>query len=193
MWSTDNGLAVFIDGNSGWLMVVCLVAAAALFTAWYGGRRAKPLIAAGMMALLGAGLAVADHAIVTPAERVESAVYGLTTSFQQQDLDRTLSYVSARQIGLRTMIAAGMKLVEVEDDLRVTDMQVELSAGNSRATSHFRANATLDSPIYGNLGRRPSRWLLTWQLEEDEWRVIKVQRLNPINGDEMHVLAQSEG
>jgi hypothetical protein len=44
----------------------------------------------------------------------------------------------------------------------------------------------------GDVGHRASRWDLTWQKQGGDWRIIEIQRLDPISGERMNIDAQSE-
>lgn len=174
-------------------ILICSVLAVLLAAAWQATGRAAHL--AGIAALAGAVLAIflAERWIVTDAEEIEASVSGLTTAFQQKNLEQCLEYISPTAPLYRGMLTAAMNLVDVGEDLRITDLDVTMKAENSRGVSHFRANATVSVKGYGSQGRQPSRWQLTWQREEGRWRVIRIQRLDPITGEELrHPLAARE-
>ena len=120
--------------------------------------------------------------IITESKRVESAVHDVTRAFADLDSDRTLEFFSSHDIADRLSVDTALNLVT----------RIKMLSQQTRAVSHFRANATLNVVGYGNVGRKPTRWELTWQLEEGEWKIINVTRLNPINGEEMSTLTQAE-
>jgi hypothetical protein len=174
MWFTETPWPPILIGS---VLAVLLVAA------WQATGRASHLIGVAALAVLSGGVYLAERWIVTPAEEIEAAVYGLATSFQQRNLEACLDHISASAPLDRGLVAGAMNLVEVEDDLRITDLSVDMKAENSRGISHFRANATVSVKGFGNQGRQPTRWLLTWQREAGRWRVIRIQRLNTITGE----------
>jgi hypothetical protein len=176
MWFTESAWPPIVVG--------CAIAAA-LLAVWFSSRRGAPLIAALVVLLLCVGVYFVEQSIITPAEEVEQAVLDLTHAFQQRDVPKTLSFFSARYDEGRSVANQGLQFVKVEDDLRITDLWVKMAAQNSRAESHFRASATVTTSIGGSYGFQPSRWMLTWQREGGEWRIIDVRRLNVVDGKEM--------
>jgi len=140
--------------------------------------------AVGIVAMLIASLAtyLVEQNIVTESERVEQAIYGVTEAFQQRDEQRTLSFISQRFPELQTLAIIALRVVEVRDDLRVTDVHVELKNEQTRALSHFRANGTFQAVGIGEV-REPTRWEVGWQKEGGEWRIISVEQLHPVTGE----------
>jgi len=183
MWFTETA----------WPPIILLsILSVFLFAAWYNSRRASYLIGVVLLTICSGVVYAIEQSVVTDVEKIEAAVADFCIRFQQKDLQGSLSHFSERNFADRAMVATGMLLVEIEDDVRITDLNVELSMQNSRAVSHFRANATIHVATYGNVGRRPSRWEFTWQREADEWKIVKVVRLNPLKGGKMEPLAQRE-
>ena len=137
-----------------WMMVGCLAAAA---ITWF-----------------------VERSIETHRERVTSSVVEITTAFQQQDLKRTLSYVSEGSPDLKALVSGVIWMISIEN-MRLTDTQVELTSGKTRAVSRFRINADFG---FGNTTyREPTRWKARWQLEEGEWKMIDITQLDPLTGD----------
>lgn len=176
MWFTESAWPPIVVG--------CAIAAT-LLAIWFSSRRGAPLVAALVVLLLCVGVYFVEQSIVTPAEAVEQAVLDLTHAFQQKDVAETLSFFSARYDEGRNLANQGLQFVDVEEDLRITDLWVKVTAKDSRAESHFRASATVSTSMGGSHGFQPSRWMLTWQREGGEWRIIDVRHLNVVNGDEM--------
>ncbi len=140
--------------------------------------------AVGIVALLVASLVtfLVEQHIVTESERVEQAVYDVAEAFQQRDEQRTLSAFSQRAPELQVLAMIALRVVEVRDDLRITDLSVELKNEQTRAFSHFRANGTFHAPGFGDV-REPTRWDVGWQKEGGEWRIISVEQLHPVTGE----------
>ena len=187
---------------------ILAVIAACLAAAFSATQRSVYLAGILVLALLGGGIYFIEKQIVTEAERVEAAIYGVTDAFQDRDVERTVSYFSdnaalpddrlppflrfvARNVSLRTVVAGAVSTIQVEDDLRITDVSVETSNNDSLAKSHFRANGSFIVPGAGNVGHQPTRWEFRWRQEAGEWRIIDVQRLDPINGEPMGVFERS--
>lgn len=183
MWFTDTPWPPIL---------ICSVLGVLLVAAWYPNRRGIYLLGVvGLIFLSGAIYAVEQH-IVTEAERIEKSVLDVTRAFERADLEKTLSFFARTDTQDRKDVTAAMLLVEVEEDLRITDLQVKMMENNSRAVSHFRANATIRVLGQVHRGRHPSRWELTWQKEAEDWKIVSVRRLNIVTGEEMRTLAQVE-
>lgn len=166
-----------------WPPVVLLSVLAALAVAgWLGTQRGMYLVAVGVIAAACGAVILVERLVVTEAEIVEQRVRDLADAFRTKDLERTLSFFSATAVPERFAITGAILVVTVHDDLTITDMDVELTAAGSRATSHFRANASVDGIGYAAQGRRPSRWRLTWQKEGADWKVVRIEQLDPVNG-----------
>jgi hypothetical protein len=139
--------------------------------------------ALGIVALLIASLVtwLVEQNIVTESERVEQAVYDVAEAFQQRDEDRMLSFFSQRTPELRGIALIALRTIEAQDDLRITDVSVDVAHG--RADSTFRANGAFNAAGYGNIGHKPTRWDVGWQEEGGDWRIISVEQLDPITGE----------
>ena len=150
---------------------------------WFRQRRSLFLTCSAVCLVAIGATWFVERAIVTDRERVTDAVVGITHAFQQQDLERTTSYVSARNDDLKALINVFIYQVIIKD-MRLTDIQVELTSGNTRAVCRFRVNANFQM---GDIAtREPTRWETRWQLEANEWKMIDVIRLNPLTGDVMY-------
>jgi hypothetical protein len=58
-------------------------------------------------------------------------------------------------------------------------MEISLHSQDTRALSHFRANADIVTVVQGDLQRQNSRWEVEWQLEGGSWKIIDVRSLDP--------------
>lgn len=178
MWITETAIPPII---------VCSILAAVLIVQWYLRRQTKYIAGAILMVVLMVGFYVLELSIITTRERVETDLYGLVNAFQNKEVDTTLDYISPRADGLRQMVQIALKLVTIDGELRITDVQTELRSEDSVATTHFRANG---AATFGSFsGRQPTRWELTWQKMGGEWKVTKATRLNPITGEELRPMA----
>ncbi|MBL4886672.1 MAG: hypothetical protein JKY95_19375 [Planctomycetaceae bacterium] len=140
-----------------------------------------------------AGLVIyLESVIITPAEEVEIAVQETVQACIDGDVDRVVDHISANNIILRGVVRAGLSLADIGEDMHVTDMQVSMLADDSRAKSHFRVNGSISINSLQHQGHAATRWNLTWQQEGEKWKIIDVERLNPITGDTMDILRQSE-
>lgn len=177
-------------------IVILSVVAVALLLAWSANRRIAYLLAAMLSVLAGVGVYFVEQSVVTERERVEATIHDFVHTFRDESATynvtspaplggevKSIDFVSSSAPLIRTLVWTGLNVVKVED-VRITDLDVTMTSENSRAVTHFRANATISVTGYGNLGRKPSRWELTWQKEANDWRVIRARRLNPITGEE---------
>jgi hypothetical protein len=157
---------------------------------WSNSKRVLPLAVAVLCCVLAAGVFLLEAVLVTPAEEVEALVVRLCDQFRRKD-PATLNHFSNAAPELRGLCETAMDLVEIEDDLRLTDFQTRVTNEDTRAITHFRANATLRVNGFGNVGRQPARIELTWAKEGNGWKIIALRRLNPVKDEEMPVLSQT--
>jgi hypothetical protein len=173
-------------------VLICGLVALIGLGLWASSKRVLHLGIVAVAALAAIGFVLLEQSIVTDAERIEAQVRTLCTQFQLKD-QALFEHFSPQAPELRTMVGAALALVTVEDDLSLTDFQTKLTNQGSRATCHFRANATISLSMLGKVGRQPARFELTFAKEGDAWKIIEVKRLNPLNGKEMGVLDQNAG
>lgn len=183
MWFTENAWPPMLI--AGLAALVCLAL-------WNSNRRGLHLLAALGCLLLCAGFYFLERAIVTEGERLQKIVVALCDDFRHKR-PATLNYFSNTAPVLKVQVLAAMALVDVDQDLRLTDFQTNLTNQNSRGTVHFRANATLSVTGHGNVGHHPARIVLTFQRERGEWKIIEVERLHPLTGERIEMLAQEAG
>lgn len=179
--------------ESAWPPIMLLATIAGVGIAMFlSSQRAKYLAAALPLLVLGPILYVVEQRIVTERERVERAVAGVANAFEHHDPIATVGYFSNNAVALRRMVQWTIDNVEVTGDLSVTDLSITMRNQDSRAVSFFRANGPIAVNGFGDVGHRATLWELTWQKEGGEWRIIDVQRLDPISGEQMDLLARSE-
>ena len=164
-------------------ILILAVIAAGFGAAFISTQRARLILPILVLAVLAIGIYVIEEQIVTERERVETSIHEVAAAFERQDMNGTLAYFSEQALLLRAIAANAVLGVQVQDDLRITDVSVELSNSESRAKSHFRANGSFSVMGFGDVGHQPTRWNVDWQKEGGEWRIVNVQRLDPINGE----------
>ncbi|MEK6262886.1 MAG: hypothetical protein AABP62_30170 [Planctomycetota bacterium] len=184
MWFTENAWPPMLI--AGLAALVCLAL-------WNSNRRRRHLVAAFVCLLLCPGFYFLERAIVTEGERLQQVVVSLCDDFRNKRVAETVNYFSDAAPELKVQALSGMALITIDDDLRLTDFSTNLTNQNSRGTVHFRANATLSYIGQGNLGRAPARFVLTFRREKGEWKIIEVERLNPLTGERMQLLATQRG
>ncbi len=183
MWFTENAWPP---------MLIAGLTALVFLAMWNSNRRGLHLLAALVCLLLAGGFFLLERAIVTEGERLQMIVVSLCDDFRNKR-PATLNYFSNGAPALKVQVVAAMALVTVGEDLRLTDFQTHLTNQNSRGTVHFRANATLKVPSQSYVGHQPARIFLTFQREQGEWKIIEVERLNPLTGEKMGLLTEAPG
>lgn len=178
MWFTENPWPPMLLCGIGMLIGLGM---------WASSQRVLHLGMALFSLILAGVFFYVEQIIVTPAEVVEQHVVQLCDEFRRRQ-PTALDYFSPTVPELRQMAAGAMELVTISDDLSVTDFKTTITNQGSRAQCHFRANATISLTGAGNVGRQPARFLLTWAREGNEWRIVAVKRLNPVNGSDMGVM-----
>ena len=164
-------------------MLVCGVVAIVFGILWHERRRASLLLGV-IIALLGGGaIWVIEHQIVTERERVIGLVEEITSAYQRGDLDRTAAIISNRSPELQTIATATSRMFEVKDDMRLTDLHVDMLANETRAKSRFRVNATVTVRASEYTQHQATRWEASWQLEGGDWKMYDLVEIDPITGE----------
>lgn len=173
MWPTE----------SPWLAVlICTIPAAVLASLAMQRGSGTLGTAAGACALLAAAAIVADRLVVTDREQIEEHITGVVRAFEAGDLDRTWSFFSRQAVCERALVQFAIQVVTVDEPLSLKDYQVTLHNENSMAVSTFRVNGRVN--IRGQpAGYHPSLWRATWRKEAGEWRILRIQELDPIHGE----------
>ncbi len=176
-----------------WPTVVVCVVLGSIFLGMGLQGKTKRNWGIGLVLFLAAGLVYyIESVIVTPSEEVEKAVYDTVQACIEGDVDTVLEHVSVNNLLLRGIVRTGLALVDIQDDMHVTDLSVTMLANDTRAKSHFRVNGTVNVNSLNHHGHATTRWNVTWQKEGGKWKIIEVDRLNPLTGESMGILKQSE-
>jgi len=181
MWFTETPWPPFC---------ICSIIAALFFAQWYMHRRPRELyIAIGCMAVGGLVILV-ERLIVTESERVQNNVYALARAFEAGDGAACAEFFSQHDAKERDMVRGVAGTVKIVGHIRITDMTVQMSSAESRATATFRASATVS--YQGRDAHGATRWELTWQHEANEWKIVRIRRLRFIGDGEMDWMAPQE-
>ena len=176
MWFTENPwIPMLISGVCGlsWLLV------------WNSQRHNLQFyLALAFFGLTGL-IYVVERAIVTEGERLQQDVVLMCDQFRHRDA-ATFDHFSDSVSDWKSICKLAMETVEIHDDLHLTDFQTSITDGETNAKVHFRANATITA--FGTTAHHPFRCVLTYQKENGIWKIIDVQRLDPIRGDAMAVM-----
>ncbi len=181
-WFTENP----------WPVVVACVALGSIFLGMGLQGNRKRNWGIGLIFFLSAGMVYyVESIIVTEAEKVELAIHESVQACIDGDVEGVLEHVSVNNIVLQGVVRAGLALVDIHEDMHVTDLSVTMLAGDTRAKSHFRVNGTVSLNKLNHQGHAATRWNVTWQKEGGEWKIIEVDRLDPVTGQSMNILKQS--
>ncbi len=187
MWFTETAWPPII--------ILCVIGVL-LFLGWMSQRRLGYL--AGVFACLGLCGVVwfVEQQIITERELVEQRLRDFTTTVQRESLQRgvanlllggpepeTFTFISASAKDVRELVRQALDMVDIQDDVRISDVRTTLTNNQSRAVTQFRATASVSVAAYGNVGRQPTRWELIWQRENGVWKVVQATRLNFMSGE----------
>ena len=179
--------------ETAWPPIMVLATVAGVGIALFlNSQRIKYLALLLPLLVLGPVLYFVEQRVVTERERVEHAVTGVASAFEQQDRDGTIRHFSVNADALRRVVSWTLDNVEPTGTLSITDLAITMRNQDSRAVTHFRANGPIAVSGFGDVGHRSTRWEMTWQKEGGDWRIIDVQRLDPISGEQMDLLARNE-
>ncbi|QDU81644.1 hypothetical protein Pla110_33880 [Polystyrenella longa] len=132
-----------------------------------------------------------ERFVVTEAEVVEQVVLDLASDVQENRQQEVINHLSDNESTIGVLIRSGMSKYDLSENLRITDLSVEVDPGGQSAKAHLRANGTVRPR--GNSGmqgqRFPSRWHVYFERDNDEWKVTQIERLSPTSGKTMPILA----
>lgn len=176
---------MWIAENPWPAMIVASLAALVCFGLWKNDRRQLYFNLAVAFLCMTGGIYAVERAIVTEGERLQQDVVQLCDQFRHKDL-KVLDHFSDSAPELKELCKSAMELVKVHDDLRLSAFETKLSGNDSRADVHFRANGTITAENIS--AYHPFRCILGYQKEAGQWKIVRVERLDPINGTKMGVM-----
>lgn len=175
-------------GTLTWpLFFLCLILGTALSVQWVLQRGRRQIIAAAVFLLAALAILLADHFIITQTKRVEANIYALAKAVEAANVDRCLSFFSQSDTPDRQLVQQAVGMVQIQGAIHITDLSIKMSSAESRAVSTFRATA--DVTYQNQTNRFPTRWELTWQREGNEWKVIRLRRLQLMGDQETNPLS----
>jgi hypothetical protein len=172
------------------LFFLFLILGAALLGHWLLQRGQRQLIAALAFLFAAALIVVGDHFIITETKRVRANVYDLAKAVQAGSVEQSLGFISESDKPDRELVSQVAGMVEIQGPIHISDLTINMSSAESRAVSTFRATA--DVRYQNQTNRYPTRWELTWQREGNDWKIVRVRRLQLIGDQETHPLAAAE-
>lgn len=171
-------------------IVGLLIIAGILFILWAQSSRGIYVGIILLIFLACGGTWYVEKIIITPKEEIEAVVQGIANACETNDIPSTLEFVSVNAPDLRSKISQGMGMAKVKSGITIRDVEIKMAAQNSRAVSHFRANGYLT--VFNQEQYVATRWLATWQREDNRWKLIKAKRLHPIKNEEIDFRAASQ-
>ena len=179
MWFTEDAWAPII--------ILIMIGMGLAFAA-NSQQKPRLYVAAGFMVILCGLTYFIENIVVTEAEKIEKSIHDLAEAFHENDRGSTLNYFSPQDLELQNLANTALDKVDIQDDYRITDLQIQTSADNTLAQSHFRVNVTATVMGFSGEFRQPTRWILKWRKESDKWRITEVERLEPLGGNKMQPL-----
>lgn len=176
------------------ILMICVIGVL-LFLGWLSQRKTGYLAGLALCVALSGFVFVLEQQIVTESERVEQRLMDFAVVFQRDSLQRgllnaivgggaepeSMKFLMKDAKDVRQMTEQALNMVDVQDDVRISDVHTKLSNNNSRAITQFRASASVTVSGY-NAARQPTRWELTWGKEGDEWKILRATRLHFMSG-----------
>ncbi|HXY32622.1 MAG TPA: nuclear transport factor 2 family protein [Planctomycetaceae bacterium] len=181
MWFTETPWPPFF---------ICSILSAVFFAQWYLHRRPRQLQLSLAFLALGGIVIIVERLIVTESERVENNVYALAHAFETGDGDRCAEFFSEHDDKERDLVRSVAGQVHVVGTIRITDLTVQMSSAESRATATFRASATVN--YQSRQDHIYTRWQLTWQREANEWKIVRIQRLHFVGDGPIDIMSPQE-
>lgn len=184
MWFTETPWPPIFIGIAGMVL---------LGAAWL--QNARKLYLGGFVALGLACLAIYgfERWYVTEPEKVEQRVYDLAAAVEEDDVDGVLQFIAEDQSALRNKVRVGMSQFRVDGGLRVTDVDAHFNDERTAIISRLRANGTVASKLNSAASRHvATMWEFTWKKEGDQWRIVKIQRLDPLKEEPIDMFSREE-
>ena len=128
-----------------------------------------------------------DMLVESPGEQVEAEIAALLQDFKDEDLDRIKLKLSDRHPELYDTAVAGLQLIDLDSEFHLGGVETE-TVSETEVIAQVRANGRVS--FQGGSRHVVSRWTLTWEKTGDEWILSKVIRRDPINGEEIQILAR---
>lgn len=137
---------------------------------------------AALTGLLAIAPILVDHYVVTDRERVTQNVRDVVRAFEAGDADRTLAFFSSQAECERLIANAALIVITVKAPLSIKDVGVDLEKDGTVAVSRFRVNGEV--LIRGqSIGHQATLWRVMWRKEGGDWRIARLQQLDPISGE----------
>ena len=132
-----------------------------------------------------AGLAclvyLVEDRLVSTRERIEVAADEILQGFKDEDLDAITSRISDDSPELKETAQQGMAMVRVQDGFHIRSVRL-VSETDDQITVRIRANGRIMERSQSMTQHVPEFWETTWVNEENDWKLSKATRLDPVSG-----------
>lgn len=159
--------------QSGMVVVLCGLAAAALAYGWLRTRSAACLGAGFLAVAIGGGACIADRLVVTDREYLQAWLPELAAAFERRDLETIMAAVDPELQPLRDEARRLLEQV-APSEVEITSLDIDLTAGSGQpaATADMivRVTGSMLGPggtgtaivkAVASLEKRGNRWLVT--------------------------------
>lgn len=175
-WITENP----------WPGVMCLSGIGlVLFIAGTGRARGASLL----FIVIAVALYFVESVIVTTSEQLEANLNQMLEGFQERDLNAIAVHISPDAPKLKETADQGLQLVDVAKAFHIKDVETTIDDSGKSAWVDLRANGTLTIRSNNTPYHAMTRWKTLWKEQDGVWKLAEVHRLNPVNGEEIGVLA----
>ena len=176
MWFTENPWPpMIISGLCGLISLVI----------WNARRQHKLLYLACVFFASTGAIYAMERSIVTEGERLQADVVQMCDQFRRRD-PRTLDHFADSATEWKATCKLAMEMVEIRDDLHLTDFRTSVTDLGRVGKVHFRANATITA--METTAHHTFRCILTYEKKGSDWKITGVERLDPIRGDSMGIM-----
>jgi len=171
---------------------ICLAGIILLAAAWYRQRRGWQLLAILGLAAACVAIFAFERWYVTeeesPLEIVEASIPKLAEAVEEDDVETVLEFIAEDNERDRAAVKNGMASFRVRETIRITDVQVRYNDDRTAILSHFRANGDVEMKHNAAMHHRFStRWRLTWEQRGENWRIVRIERLDPVTDKTMEI------
>lgn len=168
--------------DNPWPLIIVLGAIAVC--CFLAGAKAGRI--AGLVCIaLAVGVYFLEQAWISPAETVEVVITDMLEDFKAEKEADIHAAIAEESSDLRAIATQGLNMVDLSEDFRVKSVSIEMNS-DTQATARVRANGHAQLKSGGGGGQHmPTFWETVWNKQGEDWKLSKVTRLNPANGDPM--------
>jgi len=140
--------------------------------------------ASAVLVLAAVGVYALSELIVSSTEIIRLTTEEMLQEFKDENLDGIAAMISEESPKLIDTARRGLDLVAIDDDFHIRHIEVELIS-DTKAQVRIRANGNVTHRSRMMNQRISELWDTTWTRQEDQWKLTKATRLNPISAKPM--------